>query len=450
MTRTPLAALVLITAAFTASAQELTLDKAVQTALESNPALRSAREKAQAAAAKARQAKGHRLPSLDLSETYERTDNPAEVFALTLNQGRFDLQKFFTADPNNPKPLDSYITRLELTQPIYTGGKLSARISQADAMASAADHDRRRTVHQVSFDTITAYVNLAKAREQVQLMDKVRETTARHLSLAESYARQGIVLEAEVLKAKVYLSHMEDLEEQARNMAALAESALNFQMGVDQAIPRTLAALPPPPTVGGGLDEMIVGGLDRRQDLAAARMRLTAGRLGEKVARASFLPEVAAIGRYDLYDDTLFGDHGSSSAVLAVAKINLFRGGSDAAARAAARHDAASFADNIEHFENGVRLDVRQAWQDLDTARNRLATAADGIGAAREAMRVREERFRQGLDRMIDLLDAETQLRETEVRELTARYDVTLASYKLLFASGAPLIQTSQETEESR
>ncbi len=450
MRRTRLATLILISAAATVSAQELTLEQAVQTALDNNPALRAAREQAAAASSTVREAKGHRLPSLDLSETYNRTDNPAEVFALTLNQGRFDLQKFFMSDPNNAEPLDTYITRLELTQPIYTGGKLSARISQADAMAAAADHDRRHTVHQVSFDTITAYVNLAQAREQVALMDKVRKTTARHLSLAESYARQGIVLEAEVLKAKVYLAHMEDLQEKARNMASLAESALNFQMGVDQATPRTIAPVPPSPPITGDLAGWIAGGLDRRQDLAAARMRLNAGRLEEKVARSAFLPEVAAIGRYDMYDDTIFGDHGTSTAILAVAKVNLFRGGADAAARETARHKTATFSSNIQRFEDGVRLGVRKAWQDLDTARTRQATAADGIGSAREAMRVREERFRQGLDKMIDLLDAETQLREAEVRELTARYDVVLASYRLLYVSGAPLTANGNLMEESR
>ena len=38
--------------------------------------------------------------------------------------------------------------------------------------------------------------------------------------------------------------------------------------------------------------------------------------------------------------------------------------------------------------------------------------------------------------RMIDLLDAETALREAEVRELVARYDATLAAYRLNFATG--------------
>ena len=103
------------------------------------------------------------------------------------------------------------------------------------------------------------------------------------------------------------------------------------------------------------------------------------------------------------------------------------------------REAAAGEAD-IRRFEDGVRLEVQQAWQDLATARVRHITAKNSLAAASEAVRVRESRFKQGLDKMIDLLDAETALREAELRELVARYDVALDTYHLGFVSGANLI----------
>ena len=119
------------------------------------------------------------------------------------------------------------------------------------------------------------------------------------------------------------------------------------------------------------------------------------------------------------------------------------------AARAAARYEAASHEADIRRFEEGIALSVRQAWQDLDTARSRHATARAALAAAKESQRVREQRFKQGLDKMIDLLDADTQLREAQVRELTARYDLVLATYRLYFSSGKSLIATVNSTEEN-
>ncbi len=422
------------------NAQELTIDAAVDAALLNNPEVAAAREHAAAADKRLDVGKSYRLPKIGLSESFVYTNNPAEVFAFSLNQGRFDMEDFFLSDPNNPDPLSTFITRLDLELPIYTGGRLSARIGQAEAMATAEEITFSHTRERVSFETITAYINLAKAREHQALLEKARATTAEHVRLAEKYAAQGVILDADVLQARVYLSEMDDLLTQATNGAQLGQAALNFQMGANQALPRMLAPLPPAAPVVGKLDNWMAAAIEDRRDLAAARRKLEAGRLEEKVARPGYIPEIAVLGHYDLYDDKIFGAHGHSGSVMAVARITLLGGGSDTAARAAARHETASFEADIHRFEEGVRLEVQQAWQDLQTARSRHTTAASSLNAAEEAARVRESRFTHGLDKMIDLLDAETAQREAEMREMVARYDVALNTHRLRYVSGATLI----------
>jgi outer membrane protein TolC len=438
--------ILVFTSAFV-GAQSLTLDEAVTTALANNPEVRAASERAAASAERLEGGKSHRLPKIGLSESFVYTNNPAEVFALTLNQGRFDMQDFFLSDPNNPDPLSTWITRIDLTLPVYTGGKLSARIGQARSMATAEERSYARTREKVAFETITAYVNLAKAREHAALLEKARSTTAEHVRLAEQYAAQGVILEADVLQAKVYLSQMDDLLTQASNGARLAQAALNFQLGADQTLPRDLSPLPPATPVVGDLDSWISASLEDRDDLAAARLKLEAGRLEEKATRPGYFPEVAVLGHYDLYDDQIFGANGRSGSVMAVAKIDLFGGGSNNAARAAARHETAGFEADIRRFEEGVRLEVRQAWQDLAAARTRHITARNALAAAEESLRVRESRFKQGLDKMTDLLDVETALREAEMRELIARYDVALNTDRLRFSAGTSLTDSMEDSQ---
>ena len=442
----PLSLLIILTAGGGLSAQVLSVEEAVETALIANPTIQAAAARAEAGTSRAKQAKGHRWGRLDLAETFNYSNNPAEVFALTLNQGRFDFDEFFTSDPNNPAALSTWITSLDLTLPIYTGGKIGTRIEQAETMAGAGHETWRHAGEQIAFETTTAFVNLAKARENVELLGKARTTTAEHVKLAEAYAKQGIILSADVLDARVYLSEMDDLLQQAKNGAQLAEAALNFHMGADQATPRRLAPLPLPRSISGELGDWIESAVEKRHDLAAAREQLAAGRLETKAARAGYLPEVAVIGRYGLYDDTIFGANGHSGTIMAVAKINLLGGIADGQARKAAEHNTTSFEADIRRFEEGVRLEVRQAWQDLETAKARHTTAQDVLAAANEALRVREHRFKQGLDKMIDLLDAETALREAETRELVARYDVALSTTRLHFVSGATLIPSMEES----
>lgn len=435
-----------VAAAVTAGAQDLTLGEAVAAAVGNSRELAAASARAAAAASRVDASKSHRLPKLSLSESFIYTDNPAEVFALSLNQERFDLQEFFLSDPNRPDPLSTWSTRLDLELPVYTGGQLSARIGQAESMATAEDHGLAFARERVAYETIAAYINLAKARDQVALLEKSRATTAEHLRFAEQYAAQGMILEADVLRARVYLSEVDDSLSQAASGARLAQSALNFQMAADQQTPRSLAPLPEPALIVGDLGELTSAALEDRHDLLAARLKLEAGRLEEKASRPGYFPEIAVVGHYGLYDDSIFGSNGGSGSVMAVARIDLWGGGSGTAARAAARHEAAAFEADVDRFEEGVRLEVQQAWLDLATARVRSESATASLAAAREGLRVRESRFKQGLDRMIDLLDAETALREAEMRELVARYDVALHTYRLRFVSGATLTTVMEES----
>ena len=431
-----------------AADEPLTTTGAVSTALENSPALAASDADRAAAEARAAQAKGNWYPKVDLVEIYHGTNNPAEVFAYQLNQERFDMNGFFAGDPNNPDWLNNWMTRVELVQPIWLGGQLTSQVAQARLMADAQQSLHQRTRQQVAFDTLTAFTNLTKAREYRELIAKARATTAEHLRLAEEFAKVGMVVEAEVLKARVYLSEMDEFTAQAEAGARLAEAALNFHMGLDQSTPRELAPLPESRFSSGTLEEWTEMALEQRDDLRASRTRRDAGQLEEKKARSGFMPKVALIGRYDLYDDSFLGSNGSSGSVMVNARINLFRGGSDKQALDAARHQTRSFNENIDRFEEGVRLEVRQAWQDLSTAQARSETARAALAATGEALRITDERFQQGLEKMIDLLDAETALREAEVRELTARYDEAFALFRLHFAAGFSLINPIVATED--
>jgi outer membrane protein TolC len=430
--------------------EDLTLRKAVEQSTASSPVV-AASQRAAAAAADLDRAKGLRLPRIELSQIAQLTDNPAEAFALELSQERFDMNAFFASDPNDPDTLTNWMTRLKLELPISTGGTISGRIDQAEAMLSAADLEHRHAIESAAIAAVEAYINLAKAREQLEVLRTARETTVRHRELAEQYAAEGLLVEAEVLKARVHEAEVNELVEQARSGADLALAALNLEMGLEQDRSHALGTLPAPPAVSGTVGDWVDAAKDRRNDLRAARLAVEAGELEVRVQRAAQLPQVGLDAHYDIYDEDPFGTSGASGSIMLAARWQLLDGGSTRAAVASARHSARAHEASTARFAEGVALEVRQAWQQLITARARRSTADASVAAAEEAQRVRELRFRQGLDRMIDLLDADTELREARLRELVARYDELLATYTLHYASGASIISlVDASTEDNR
>lgn len=424
-------------AAQTVGAEPLSLRAALERARQQAGEAVAGRERAQAAAQRVKQAKGFRLPAVTLQEIFTRTDSPAEAFALKLNQERFSFADFMTSDPNRPEALNTAITRVEAMLPLFTGGELSGRIAQAELAARAADGQARWAAEQAALAAGEAYVMVEQAREYVALLTKARATVAAHVQLAEAYAEQGMLVLSEVLRARVELSRLDDLLTEAQGRARVAEANLSFRLAAPQGTAWELEPLPGPAPLEGSFEDWAAAA-DGRPDLAAARSLLAAGEREERVRKAAYLPKVGLVARADWVDDRLFGTHGSSTAIMAVASINVFAGGSDRAAVAAARHEARAGREDVNRFAQGVRLEVRQAFEEAATARQRHATARQALEAAREAERITGERFRSGVVKMLDLLDVATARREAETRELVARAEAQLALMRLAVRAGRP------------
>ncbi|NUO20032.1 TolC family protein [bacterium] len=420
----------------------LTIKEATELAVSRHPQVRAAEARSQAARAAARQAIGYRLPSVDVSETFIRTNNPAEAFAFQMNQERFSMAEFGNPanDPNNPELLNTYMTRVEASLPLFTGGMLHGRTLQARSMARAAEQEEVRTRESVVFETTAAWLNLSKAREHADLMKRTLATAEAHLARAEEYFKQGMLAPNDILRAKVFVAEMQEYKVRADEQEQLAQAALNFHLGNPQDTKIDLAEPETTDYDNPALDIAIATALEQRPDLRAAQEKLRAGRLETTVARSAFSPQIGLVGRYDLYDEELFGDNGSSWAIMGQAKINLFRGGADRFALQKAAMDARAGEADINRFKEGVKLEVRQVVAERSTAKFRLDAARTASEAGRENLRITEARFAQGVSKMTDLLDAQTALRELELRELMARYDLLLADYRIQFVTGQSLL----------
>lgn len=415
--------------------EPLTLGEAMARARDGAREVAAAKARQGAAEARARQASAYRLPSLALSETYIRTSSPVDSFGLKLNREEFSFPDFVGSDPNDPGWSGTAVTRLEAQAPLFTGGELSGKIAQARSAADAAGSQASWAADNAALAAGEAWVMLAQAEEYVSLLTKARDTVKAHVELAKSYVEQGMLVRSELLRAEVELARVEDLLEDAKGKVRVANANLAFRIGVAQDSAWALAPLPSPKPLDGDVAAWVSSAASRK-DLSAARSLLAAGELEEKVKKAAWLPKVGVSARWDLHDKNLFGASGSAGTVMAFAAVNLFQGGADKAALVAAREDARAGREDVARFADGVALEVRQAYEEAATARARHATAVKALESARESERITDERFRSGVVKTIDLLDAATARREAETRELVARADAHATALRLAVKAG--------------
>ena len=413
----------------------LTLAAAMQKARESARDVTAAQARQGAAEARASQAKAMRLPSFNLTALFMRTNNPAEAFAMKLNQGTFSFPEFVASDPNDAAPLNTGITRAEIALPLFTGGELSGRIDQARLAAAAASGTSTWVADNAALSAAEAYVMVAQAEEYAALLHKSRDTVAAHVKLAGDYVTQGMLVRSELLRAEIELARMDDLVTEADGRVRIANANLAFRLGAAGGSSWALSPLPDPRPVAVPLDGWLETA-GQRSDLVSARRLLAAGELEEKVKQAPFWPKLALIAKGELYGDRPFGSTGRSGSLTAVATWNVFQGGADRAAVFAAREDARAGREDVARFAESVRLEVRQAFEEAKTAEARHATARKALEAAREAERITDDRFRAGVVKTLDLLDVTTARREAETRELVARADAHTAALKLAVKAG--------------
>ncbi len=413
----------------------LTLERAMAEARSRVAEVEAAQARVEAGQARLRQARSYRKPQLRLQEIWTRTDSPAEAFGLLLNQERFSLAEFSAGDPNDPVAIENALTRIEVELPVYTGGELGGRIRQAELAGAAAGQSASWIEGRAALAGAEAHIQLGLAREHVALLERSLATVEAHVELARAYVEQGLLVRSEQLRAEVERARISGLLAEARGRERLAVANLGFRLGMDSAggwnlAPLGEAILPEEPL------EAWLESAETRSDLEAARRGLEAFRLEESILRSGRKPKVGLLARHDRFDESLFGASGESSAILAMASIDLFSGGRHREAAASARLDARAVELEVERFREGIQLEVRDVFERLLSAHEQQATARAALTAAREAERIVGERFESGVAKTLDVLDALTARREAELRELASRAESHMALLRLAVTAG--------------
>ncbi len=415
----------------------LTLEEAILAALEHNPLLKAGQARVEGAAARVEEAESYRFPSLDAFTGFVRTDQPASVFALDLNQKRFSLQEMMTGDPNNPDFLDTYLSSVSLTVPLWTGGQISGAVRAARAAESAETFGLKRQRQETARQVTRAYQGALLAREFTALMEKARGTVARHAAMARDYFEAGMLVESEVLRAQVELAKMDDRLITARNQEKTARLGLSILMG-RELNPATVLApldeLPAPPITDAAAD--LEAALSSRPDLLALESAIAALKADVDRLRAQHMPTVGLSITQEWYDDTVFGTRGDAATGAVGIRIPLFWGGRVTAQTAQAAARVRAMESMRAAMREGIRLEVETSRFGMEEARARLEAARGNEAAAEKALAITEERYKKGILKMTDLLDADTALTEARTRLLQARYDLLLAHQDYFLALG--------------
>jgi outer membrane protein TolC len=417
--------------------EALTLPQAVSIAVKKNPNLQGAESYAEAVRRGVAAAESSRYPRVDFSEDFTRSNNPVFVFSSLLMQRQFGAQNFQLGSLNFPAPLNNFRTQFAASAPIYDAGQTKRQVHDARLDAQSAKQARDRTQQEVIFNVIGSYTNELLARESVRVAETSVKSAQEDLSRAQARQDQGQALLSDVLLAKVQLAQAKEDLIRARNNEAIGRASLNVAMGLPENAPTqiegklTQGAFQP-----GGLEERQKQALAKRPDYQQVLISREKAANGVAEARAEFLPTVNAFAAWEVDNQSFASRGGNNWTAGARVNFNIFDGGRHRA-RVAETHARERQAEaTVTQMAAEVRLQVRQAFLNLQAAGDRVEVSRESASQIEESLRILRDRYETGLATMTDVLATETAHARAQRDFLNAVYDYRMAYAALELATG--------------
>ena len=425
-------------------ASPVSLQQAASIALEQNPLRKAALADSRAASAGVREAQSFLMPRVSFSEEATRGNDPVYVFGNKLRQQRFTTNDFALHQLNTPLPFANFTSRFGGTWDLFDSFASWHGVTRAKAMNTAVAHQLERTDQEILFRVVQSYYGVLLAGKQLEVAEQAEKTAKSIMERSQVRFDTGLVVESDLLSAKVRLASREQELIRARNNLALARAQLNTAMGVpadalyqpaDSLAERALAVAP--------LADQEHQALTTRPDLKRIEAQQSAQELSVAIAKSSFGPRLNAFVGWEMDNPTFLAGGGGNNWLGGIElQIDLFQGGAKRAALSRERALAEKIAALKQAANDAVRLEVRQAYYDQDSSRQQVEVARAAVSQAQESLRINQDRYDSGLLTITDLLGAEEAARRSQADYWQALYQFHISFANLELASGTLNLQS--------
>src|SRR6202521_4323445 len=416
----------------------ITLQQAVNIALEKNPEHKAALADTRAASADVKEARSFLLPHVTFSETAIRGNDPVYVFGSKLRQQRFTTADFALNVLNTPAPFGNFATRFGGTWNLFDSFGSWRAVKRAERAKDAAGHQLERTDQEIIFRVVDSYYGMLLARKQLEVAEQSMKTAQAILDRSRDRFESGVVVESDYLSAQVRLAARKQELIRAQNTLALAGAQLSTTMGVStdtEFDPTDALAERSLPTTS--LEEAEKQAVEMRPDLKRVHSEEAAQQQSVAIAKSAFGPRVNAYAGWEADNPTFVAGGGGSNWLAGVeVQFDLFEGGAKRAQLSRERAMQEKVVAVKEMASDAARLEVRRAYYDVDAARQQIEVARATIAESQESLRINQNRYDSGLSTITDLMASEEAARrsQTDYWEAVYRYHTGYANLEL--ASG--------------
>lgn len=409
--------------------QIVTVDDCVKIALASHPSIVSAKSSAEIYKTKIAQAWSAYFPRINVGAEYSRNDMLVTSFA-----------------PPSQKYNMFYLPTVSANMKLFDFGKTKAEADIAKKTYEASEDNVQKSINDVIYNVKKSYYNLLYAMQQEKVMTDSVHDFQIHLEQANAFYRIGTKAKIDVLTAEYNLGKAKLDLIKSKNSVKLAYANVNNAIGQPEfenyAIDENLETR----TYDVVLNDMLNTAFETRPEYLAAKKKAEGSQLLVRASKRAFLPDLNAFASFQYGGRNPGKDTGYQvGGNFSYSNFNglLLKKQVDEA-KATAKKDTA----DLENTRQAVYLEVKQAYIDLQNAKDSIPVSQLAMMQAKEQYDLASGRYKVGLGDAVELKDAENTYRKAQLEYYSNLMNYNIAAANLERVTGAPIASTVNETKQ--
>ena len=331
---------------------------------------------------------------------------------------------------------------VDVGYPLFNGGSVRNQIRAADERVLAGRATLRATEGDVFTEAVGAYMDVIRDRSIVTLNRNQVRVLETNLQASRDRFEVGDLTRTDVAQSEARLALARSNLELAQGR--LTGSEENYRRVIGD-LPDDLQPPPPLPVLPANPEQAVETALANNPDLVGITAQVRAAGLDVSVARADRLPTVSAVGSqsYTNYlgsaDEQFAPGAPNSNARTGVgvqARVPIYQGGLVGARVRQAQAFQSQLLEQGIAIERNVVAQTRAAFSSFRAATEAIASNEVAVSANELALEGTRAEQTVGTRNVLDVLNAEQELLNSQVQLVTARRDQYVAGFALLNAMG--------------
>ena len=390
---------------------EFTLTNAILIAFKNNKDIQMQEQEITVASANILGAKSVFLPQINLQGSYTYND---KVLA----------ENIFSGYENDN------LAKLAFSESVYSGGANMANFKQAKISLDIQQETLRAKKLDVEFDARRLYYGLLLAYETERIAKDALDQAIAHYEDVRHMYEQGTASRFDMLQSGIQVSLLEPDVVRARNEIDSLKAELNKLLARKVDYPIETKEKLAYSFIKIDENEFLKNAYLERPEIKLKSLGVDIDKWGIQMAKSGYRPQIDILGGYSYRSNNLgnmFNEKQRNWNAGVTVNIPIFEGFSTKAKVDAARARYAQAKISQDNLVDQIAVEIRKACLGLQESEAIIKSQKDNVEQAREALRIAEVSYANGVAINLDVLDAQVSLAQIQKNLAAGAYDYLMA-----------------------